>query len=107
MKRRPIPVRVDEAELAHWDACAAEAGMTRSEYARRVLGGTVLGDHRPGVVEQVAGARVPVGSAADGRTPVAPVTRVADVRCPKDGGMTYGLGAGKRRCRVCGWTGPV
>ena len=109
MKRRAVPIRVNDEELAFWDQQAREAGLSRAEFARLVLGGAEVPGPSP--AEQVAGARVPAGSAAHGRTAVAAAPRVARVerpdRCPQCGGLTYSVGAGKRRCSPCRWEGKV
>lgn len=50
-RRHVISCRLDDDQLAFLDRRASAQGMTRSAYARAVLGGTGLGEHFVGKVE--------------------------------------------------------
>jgi hypothetical protein len=128
-----IQVRLSDDEKRFLDASVAATGLRRSEYVRRVLGGTSLGDHKVGKVERTGDGRQRGGVGAVIR-PTAPA-KLVDVladhgpqvakdarqrtpvlkggydtvrdRCPECGSLTYTVARGKRGCRSCRWTGPT
>lgn len=60
-----IQVRLSDEEKQFLDASVAAAGLRRSEYVRRVLGGTSLGRHVVGKVERSGDGRQRGGVVAE------------------------------------------
>lgn len=113
-----VTIRMTPEEVEFLDRRAKESGMSRAAYARAILGGTSLGQHVVGKVERSGDGRQRGGVAAVIRPakPSRPVRAVPTLRgghdtrndrCPAGCGFTTTIGAGKRRCSACGWTGPV